>query len=100
MRDGRSSYKSGTNLTRNCEKAWDTISKLNTEKKLNPRDAEVTPNQVANQLILYGKFFEENLEPFTLEELEEAIKCLKLGKAAGLDGITTEMIQQFGTKKL
>ena len=40
----------------------------------------------------------ENFESFTLEELEEAIKWLKLGKASGLDGITTEMIRQFGTK--
>ena len=35
---------------------------------------------------------------FTLEELQKAIKQLKPGKAAGLDGITTEMIQHFGGK--
>ena len=108
-----------TNLTQNSKKAWTTISKLNTEKNRQHRVAAVTPNQVANQLILNGKpqhkergnrkamkqemdsitqESEDNLDPFTPEELSIALGHLKLGKAAGLDGITTEMIQHFGTK--
>ena len=77
----------------------------------------MTPNQVANQLILNGKPLhtergrkkamqrdmdntlkscKDNLDPFTLKELEDALTFLKPGKAAGLDGITAEMIQHFG----
>ena len=38
------------------------------------------------------------MDPFTLRELEEAISHLKIGKAAGLDGITTEVIKHFGPR--
>ncbi|KAK3863666.1 hypothetical protein Pcinc_030585 [Petrolisthes cinctipes] len=41
---------------------------------------------------------DEQFELFTIEELHEALKHLKPGKAAGLDGITTEVIQHFGTR--
>ena len=34
--------------------------------------------------------------PFTEEELKEALKHLKAGKASGLDGISVEMIKHFG----
>ena len=106
-----------TDMTLNSKKAWKTISKINTEKKTNPRVAAVTPNQVANQLILNGKPQHkekgkrkqikremddilqqcgDSFEPFSRKELEEAIKQLKVGKAAGLDGITAEMILHFG----
>ena len=106
-----------TDMTLNSKKAWKTIGKINTEKKTNPRVAAVTPNQVANQLILNGKPQHkekgkrkqikremddilqqcgDSFEPFSLKELEEAIKQLKVGKAAGLDGITAEMILHFG----
>ena len=108
-------------MTHNSKKAWTTIKKLNSEKKPQ-RVAAVTPNEVANQLILNGKptykergqqkklkhemdlalqASEEQFEPFTIEEFDEALSHLKPGKAAGIDGITTEMIQHFGptTKK-
>ena len=37
------------------------------------------------------------LLPFSKEELENGRKHLKAGKASGLAGITTEMIQHFGS---
>ena len=37
-------------------------------------------------------------DQFTEEELDQAISSLKIGKASGLDGITTEMIKHFGTR--
>ena len=106
-----------TDMTQNSKKAWSTISKLNTEKRTNSRVAAVTPNQVASQLVLNGKpnhkkkghkkekkkemedimrNLDDSMEPFSIEDLEDAVKLLKPGKAAGLDGITTEMIQHFG----
>ena len=36
--------------------------------------------------------------PFCKEELEEHLKDLKAGRASGLDGITTDMIQYFGPR--
>ena len=107
---------SSTDMTNNSKKAWTTIKKLNSEKKPQ-RVAAVTPDQVANQLIQNGKpahkergqtkklksemdhalqGTEEEIEPFTMDELEEALTHSKPGKAAGIDGITTEMIQHFG----
>ena len=43
---------------------------------------------------------EKGNEHFTMSDLEEAMELLKPGKAAGLDGITTEMIQHFGAKSV
>ena len=37
-------------------------------------------------------------EPFTMNELQSAIKHMKPGKAAGLDGIAVEMILHFGDR--
>ena len=103
-------------MTHNSKKAWTTIKKLNSDKKPQ-RVAAVTPNEVANQLIQNGKpakkekghlkelknemdqalhGSEEHIEPFTMDEFEEALSHIKPGKAAGIDGITTEMIQHFG----
>ena len=41
---------------------------------------------------------DEEFQPFTIEELQEAMKHLKPGKAAGLDNITAEVILHFGDK--
>ena len=41
---------------------------------------------------------DEVFEPFTMEELESAMKYMKSGKATGLDGITAEMILHFGDR--
>ena len=108
-----------TDMTHNSKKAWTTIEKLNTEKNTSARVAAVTPDEVANQLLLNGKPLnkeqgnlkrmksemdhikqesDEQFNPFTMEELQEAMKHLKSGKAAGLDGITTEVIQHIGMR--
>ena len=108
-----------TDMTHNSKKAWTTIKKLNTEKNARTRVAAVRPDEVANQLLLNGKPLnkergyykrmksemehimresDEQFHPFTMEELQEAMKHLKPGKAAGLDGITTEIIQHFGIR--
>ena len=77
----------------------------------------MTPKQVANQLLQNGKpaskerchqkklksemdqalqDSDEGFEAFTTEEIDEALNHLKLGKAAGIDGIFTKMIKNFG----
>ena len=106
-----------TDLKHNSKKAWATIKKLNSEDQPPQRLGAVSPDQVAHQLLINGKPTkkaahhtkeskiemrhllnndEEDPELFTTEELEAAIKDLKTGKAAGLDGITTEQIKHFG----
>ena len=106
-------------MTHNSKKAWATIRKFDPAKKPQPRIDAVTPNQVAHQLLMNGKpnnrergylkkmkddmdrimqESDEIFQQFTSEELNAAMKHLKSGKAAGLDGITTEMIHHFGDK--
>ena len=46
---------SSTDMTLNSKKAWKTISKLNSDKNNQTSIAAVTPNAVANQLLLNGK---------------------------------------------
>ncbi|GFR83311.1 RNA-directed DNA polymerase from mobile element jockey-like [Elysia marginata] len=98
-----------------------TIKRLNSEKNVQTRVAAVTPNQVANQLLQNGKpankekghkkrlkgemeqamrDSSDQFENFTPDELNTAMILMKTGKAAGLDGITTEMIQHFGPKTM
>ena len=36
--------------------------------------------------------------PFTMQELNISLSSLKTGKAAGLDGITAEMVPHFGER--
>ncbi|GFR95234.1 RNA-directed DNA polymerase from mobile element jockey-like [Elysia marginata] len=108
-------------ITHNSKKAWATIKRLNSEKNVQTRVAAVTPNQVANQLLQNGKpankekghkkrlkgemeqamrDSSDQFEKFTPDELNTAMMLMKTGKAAGLDGITTEMIQHFGPKTM
>ncbi|KAL1460605.1 hypothetical protein WDU94_012577 [Cyamophila willieti] len=77
----------------------------------------VTPDQVAHQLLKNGKtnFKVKNIkikreinenhfleEPFTVGELQEAIKMMKskVNKAAGVDDIRTEQLKNFGPETL
>ena len=106
-----------TDMTHNSKKAWKIIKKLNSEKCTQARVAAVTPNQVANQLLQNGKppnkekghqkrlktkmdqaivGCDDQFEEFSLSELRSALTFMKTGKASGLDGITTGMIQHFG----
>ncbi|CAH1242641.1 Hypp6921 [Branchiostoma lanceolatum] len=108
-------------MTQNSKKAWSTIKKLNSDKEPDQRIAAVTPYQVAKQLLDNGKPLnkergyvkkmkeemsrvledsDEMFLPFSHEELIEGLKHLKLGKAPGLDGISSEMIKHFGLKTL
>ena len=93
-----------TDMTHNSKKAWATIKRLNSDKHTQSRIAAVTPNQVANQLLLNGKPTNqekghqkrlkhqmditirengEEFEEFTKEELETAMTHMKTGKASG-----------------
>ena len=106
-----------TDLTHNSKKAWKITKKLNSEKCTQARVAAVNPNQVANHLLQNGKppnrekghqkrlrtkmdqaiaECDDQLEEFSLSELRNTLTFMKTGKACGLDGITTEMIQHFG----
>ena len=104
-------------LDYNSKKAWKTIKNLNSENKPPSRVAAITPNQVAHQLLLNEKpdskhnwspksmkmQFQQVMQdssqttkPISLIEVQEAIKHIKPGKASGLDGIISEMINHFG----
>ena len=87
------------------------IKKLSNDPRKADQHVNVTPNQVAHQLILNGKVpnrqrqskikrcNQENHDfddDFTIIELQNSLKHLKNGKAAGLDGILTEEIKNFG----
>ncbi|KAK3887092.1 hypothetical protein Pcinc_008779 [Petrolisthes cinctipes] len=109
----------GIDLTHNSKKAWKTIKKLNSESNTNTSIPETTPNKVAHQLLLNGKpnnkprGYKKKLKedtnkimnesstqfpPFSIEEVDAGIKTIKLGKAAGIDGITPEMVHHLGPR--
>ena len=100
-------------MSKNSKKAWSTIRKLRGDHKAPPQQPKVTANQVANQLLQNGKSgkskkkatklnrnkYQKNhghTHPLTMEELDDGISSLKLGKAIGLDDISTEQIKHFG----
>ena len=100
-----------TDMTHNIKKAWSLIKKLSNDPRKEDQHVNVTPNQVAHQLILNGKVpnrqrqskvkrcGQENHDfddDFTIIELQNSLKHLKNGKAAGLDEILTEEIKNFG----
>ena len=100
-----------TDMTHNSKKAWSLIKKLSKDPRKADQHVNVTPNQVAHQLILNGKVpnrqrqskikrcDQENNnfdDDFTIVELQNSLKHLKYGKAAGLDEILTEEIKKFG----
>ena len=98
-------------MTHTSKKAWSLINMLSNGPRKADQHVNVTPNQVAHQLILNGKVpniqrqsnikrcGQENHncdDDFTIVELQNSLKHLKNGKAAGLDEILTEETNNFG----
>ena len=94
-------------MTHNSKKVSSLIKKkLSNDPRKADQHVNVTLNQVAHQLILNGQRqskikrcgqekhdFDDD---FTIIELQNWLKHLKNGKAAGLDEILTEEIENFG----
>ena len=100
-----------TDMPKNSKKAWSLIRKLSNDPREADQHVNVTRNQVAHQLILNGKVPNRQRQSkiklcgqethdfdddFTINELQNSLKHLKIGKAAGLDEIVTEEIKNFG----
>ena len=110
-------FVESTDLTQNSRKAWHDIRKITNDPTKPSFQCEVTANQVAHVLIKNGKtqvmkkqskieipYSNYNTdkhksflsEEFNLHELDEAIKTLVNGKAAGIDDINIELLKQLG----
>ena len=100
-----------TDMTHNSKKAWSLIKKLSNDPRKADQHVNVTPHQVAHQLILNGKVpnrqrqnkikrcGQENHafdDDFTIIELQNSVKHLNTRKSAGLHEILTEEIKNFG----
>lgn len=105
-------------MTHSSKIAWNLLRKLNCDRKAVTQSGQVTPNQIAHQLLLNGKTTTSNQRrikgrnhcgetlpdpnssmlqlPFSLKELNIGINSMKNGKAAGEDDICTEQIKHFG----
>lgn len=101
-------------------KAWSLLNKLGTDGSRTSRKTTMTPNQIATRLLQTSKAGKinsdrkrtikndlmqkkRNLLPdpklstnFSLEELTFALKKIKKGKAAGVDGIFPEFLRYAG----
>lgn len=104
-------------MKHSSHKAWKLLKNLSDDHTRVPNEVpSITPDQIAHNLLQNGKTkrrskrtnlnrcAEENdylACPFTIEELEAAMHCMKDNKAAGLDDIRVEQIKRFGpdTKK-
>ena len=110
-------FVESTDLTQNSRKTWHNIRKISNDPTKPSSQYEVTANQVAHAFIKNGKtqvmkkqskieipYSKYNTdehksllsEEFTLHELDEAIKTLENGKAAGINDINTELLKQLG----
>ena len=90
---------SNVDLTHNSKMSWNTLNKLNTDKKPETTAAAVTPNQVAHQLLIYGKppheerGYLKKMKDKMSAVLQESDKMfLPFSKEELENGITTEMI--------
>lgn len=107
-----------TDMKHSSKKAWGLIKRLNSDPTSVKGLSNVTPDQIAHQLLLNGKPQKLKQEdrpnkriirnkeeegnhlsrPFEEDELNIAIETMKLRKAAGLDNIFVEQIRNFGPK--
>lgn len=107
-----------TDMKHRSKKAWGLIKRLNSDPTNAKGLSNVTPDQIAHQLLLNGKPQKlkqvdkpskriiRNKEkegnhlsrPFGEDELNIAIEKIKLRKAAGLDNIFIEQIRNFWPK--
>lgn len=100
-------------MTHSSKQAWNTIKKLSGDPTEIKQPCAVRPDQVAHQLLVNGKTnkcraskinrrpeIETDLlmDPFTIEELEKGINCMKNGKSPGVDEMLTEQVKHFGPK--
>ena len=99
-------------------KGWALLKKLGSENVGKLETGIVTPNNVASRLIKVGKIEmdkshtrevkrklrkemkilqvnEEYIAPFSQLEIVEALKKVKINKAAGFDGIYPEMLKKY-----
>lgn len=98
-------------MSKSSRKAWKLLKRLSNDPTTPKVRSNVTPNEVAHQVLLNGKTEgrKKNIRitrqhpetndlsaKFTLEELKAAIKMCKSGKAPGLDDILVEQIKHFG----
>ena len=97
------------NIARDSQKAWKKLKKLSNDRTSSRVTTSVTPDQVANHLLLNGKgkhkvrkpcISGQNLsvfsKPFGTAETTTAIQDLKTGRAAGEDNISTELLKNLG----
>lgn len=99
-------------MSKSSQKAWQLLRRLNNDPTHNHGHANITPDQIAHQLVQNGRanFSKDRTklkrEPecesnhlsndFSLHELRTAIKNCKNGKAPGLDDLMIEQIKHFG----
>ena len=100
-----------TDMTLSSNTVWSFINNLSNDPRKADQHVNVTPNQVAHQLILNGEVpnrqrqnkikrcGQENddfADDFVTTEMQNSLKHLKNRKAAGLDEILSEEIKNFG----
>jgi hypothetical protein len=108
---------SDLDMRQNSRRAWKLIKNLENDPTTpTVTFREVTPDQIAHQILFNGKIpgkkargntlptgLGENSvldTPFTVDELENSIQQMKDNKAAGFDDIRTEHIKRFGSATL
>ena len=108
-------------FTNSARKSWSFLRKMGTSNVIKNSNNQITANQVASRLIQLTKApmdqislkeMKRNLkhtinnlpldsplsDAFTMEELDAAIKTMKIGKAAGIDGLYMEFIKNLKIK--
>lgn len=111
---------SNLNFTHSSRKAWGLLRKLGTATNVCKQQLKITPSELAlhiksraekvpvdintkekvkNELNEINRYLHDNTtlsDAFTERDVNEAIKTLKMRKAAGLDGIFPEFIKHIG----